>query len=517
MNWNPIEIPAGRDGITRVKNATLLRSSQLAYADNISTDRLIFEKMPGASKVNSVALAGDVLGHWDWIYGSPATQELVAYIDDGATASIVTVDGSGLAATLKSGLTTGGFPWFEEGWTGSQRALFIYNNFDIPQVYLGGGVPTADLTQSSDDWSSYRPAASGQTRTRMIAWGNSNFAHTLYLSVSGNHSNFKGGESATERIFPGEGQKITAGKFHKERFYIGKYPLGIYFLDDSDISIANWSRDRVTTSIGTAGPGCMLDIGDDLIILSTDGLFYALSQIRTQGQVVVPPFLAQETSEFIKEKVNLAYLHKVRSIWFGHKRQAWFAVPSTNSTYCDALIIFDLMEPENPKLLYSTRDVCPSLTLRRGSVTGIQKPSFGDNDGFIWQGDQTARNKGDAGYTAQYETVPVSLVPGALTRSNLEMLHVIMQPQGNWDLTLEVLRDGVTSQTLAYSMQTPGASGSTISLDSDVLAGQTIANVRHKLEGDARYVKLIGKNATADQNFAVASHIVEFSKGNDRP
>jgi hypothetical protein len=149
-------------------------------------------------------------------------------------------------------------------------------------------------------------------------------------------------------------------------------------------------------------------------------------------------------------------------------------------------------------------------------VTAIQKPSFGDTDGFLWQGDQTARSKDGAGYTAQYETVPASLVPGALTRGNLEQLHVVMQPQGNWDLTLEVLRDGVSSQTVAYSMQTPGAAAGSISLDSDVLAGQTIANVRHKISGDCRYVKLIGSNDNADENFAVMTHIVEFSKGNDR-
>jgi hypothetical protein len=473
--------------------------------------------MGGAAKINTVALSGDVLGHWDWIYGTTPTQELVAYVDDGATASIVTVGAGGVVATIKSGLTTGGFPWFEEGWTGSQRALYIFNGLNTPQVYLGGGVASTDIPNPSSDWASFKPAAAAQTDTRMIAWGNANSAHSLYLTVPGSHGNYTGGESAVERIFPGEGERISAGKFKSGRFYLAKYPRGIYYLDESDVSIANWSRKRVTSSFGLAGPGCWLDIGDDLLILGTDGFFYALSQVQTDGQVTVPTLLGIETSEFVKEKINLAYLHKVRSIWYGHKQQAWFAVPSTNSTYCDSIIIFDLNERENPKLLYSTRDVCPSLALRRSSLTAVQRPSFGDNDGFIWQGDQSARNKDNNGYNAQYETVPVSLVPGAITRSNLEMLHVIMQPKGNWDLTLEVLRDGEHSQTIAYSMQTPGAPGGTISLDSDVLAGQTIANVRHKLEGDARYVKLIGSNDNADENFAVMSHIVEFSKGNDRP
>jgi hypothetical protein len=56
-----------------------------------------------------------------------------------------------------------------------------------------------------------------------------------------------------------------------------------------------------------------------------------------------------------------------------------------------------------------------------------------------------------------------------------------------------------------------------ISLDSDVLAGQVIANVNHRLEGDCRYIKLIGKNANEDENFAVMSHLVRWSPGNEAP
>lgn len=517
QRWDSTEIPAGRDGISRMKNLGLLRSSHLAYADGVTAERFIFEKIPGAAKVNTVALSGDVLAHWDFIYGTPAAQELVAYLDDGATGAIVTVDAGGLDATVKAALTTGGFPWFEEGWTGSAKALYLFNGLDAPQVYLGGGGASTDLPDPSPDWAANKPAAASKTRERMVAWGNLNFPHNLYLSVPGNHNDFKGPESAVERVFPGEGEKITAGKFFKERFYIGKFPHGIFYLDDSDVSIANWERDRVTDSIGTAGPGCFLDIGDDLLILGTDGYFYALSQIRTQGQVEVPPFMPQETSEFIKEKLNLNYLHKVRSIWFGHKRQAWFAVPTGVSTFCNAILIFDLMDQTNAKFLYSSRDVCPSLTVRRTSLTAVRKPSFGDNDGFIWQGDQTARTKDGEGYTAQYETVPSAIIPGGVHRANLEELQVVMQPQGNWDLTIETQRDGQVGQTLAFSMQTPGAAVGSISLDSDVLAGQVIANTKHRLEGDCHYLKLIGKNENASENFAVMSHIVRYTRGNERP
>ena len=509
-------IPAGRDGINRSKNLELLRPSHLAYADGISTERDVFEKIPGASKINTVALTGDVLGHWDFIFGSPGTQELVAYHDDGATAKLVTVVTGGVDKTLNAALTTGGFPWFVEGWTGSQKALYLFNRLNAVQEYLGGATSSA-ITKPAGDWAANPPAAGASSRDRMVAWGNTNFPHNLYLSIPGVHNDFSGPESAVERMYPGEGDKITAGKFWRDKFYVGKSPQGLYYLDDTDPSIANWERARVTTSIGTGGPGCMLDLDDDLLILGTDGFFYAISQIRTLGQIEVPPFLPIETAQFLKEKLNLAALDKVRSVWFGHKRQAWFAVPTGASAFCNAIIILDLHEAGNPKFLYSSRDVCPALTMRRGSLTAVRKPSFGDNDGFIWQGDQTARNKDGNGYTAQYETVPVAVVPGAVHRANLEELQVVMQPLGNWDLTMEVQRDGEVSQTLAFSMQTPGAAVGSLSLDDDVIAGQTIANVRHRLEGDCHYIKLIGHNDNDDENFAVMSHLVRWTPGNESP
>lgn len=513
--WGPIDIPAGRDGISASKNITTQRPSHLAYAESVSADRLLFEKMGGASRFNSIVMGGTVLAHHDFI-SSTDVQELAAYLDNGVdAAAFVSVDPTGVWATPKSNMSRTAFPWFVEGWTGTAKALFLFNGANVPVYYTGGGVAALDVEKASPDWQVFRPAAAAATRTRMFAWGNTNFPHTIYGSVPGVHQDFTGPESVGEIMFPGIGSKITAGKSYKQRFYVGKYPFGIVYLDESDPAPANWHRDIVTESIGLSGPGCWLDIVDDLLILSTDGYFYALSQVRTQGQTEVPPFMPQETSDFIKERINTDYLHLVRSVWYGHKRQAWFAVPQAESTTCDAYIIFDLNEQGNPKLFWSTRDDCVSLAMVKPSLTAVAKPSFG-GAGYVWMLDQAARNKNGDGYTSQYETVPVAIMPGAVQRANLEELQVVMEPMGNWDLEIEVLRDGVPSQTIDYSMQTPGAGAGSISLDSDVVAGQTIATVRHKLHGDARYVKLIGRNENANENFAVASHIIRATPGNER-
>ena len=509
--WEPIEIPAGRDGINRAKNLSLVRPSHLAEADNVIADRFLFEKIPGSAKFNTVALSGPVAAHWYFVVSS--VEEVVAYVVGSPNSKLVTVDAGGVVTTLNSALTPfGTTPQFAEGWNGTTKALYMASGTDRIQVHTSGGLSTIDLPSPSPDWgSTTNPICLGATNTRMAASGVFTFPHHVYLSVPGDHNDFVGTDSAVEIMYPGIGEKIVAVKSHKDRLYIGKRPNGIMWLDESDPNIANWTRGIVTDSIGLEGHGCWLDIGDDLLILSSQGYFYLLSQVHTDGQVAVPPLLPMETSEFLKETLLFGALYQTRSIWFGHRRQAWFHIPIVGT------IIIDLNEQGNPKVFFSSAHDGKSLTLQRSSVTSVAKPSFGDDDGFIWLADQAARNRDGDGYVGQYETVPVAVTPGGIHRANLEELQVVMQPQGNWDLDIEVLRDGVPSQTIAYSMQTPGAGTGSVSLDSDVIAGQTIATVRHRLEGDCRYIKLIGRNENANENFAVMSHIVRTTQGNERP
>lgn len=515
-----VDIPAGLGGINRTKNLSKIPPTDYPYVDSVTIERDLIEKLPGASHINTAVLAGSpvpqVLGVWDFFSASPIVQELLAYLDDGNSAKVVTVDATGIVKTLVSGLTTGGFPWFVEGWTGTTKAVYLYNGKDSPQVYTGGATMMAVPSPAADWGAGNQPSAASMSHTRIAAWGNANFPHHLYLTVPAVHGDFTAGESALQRVYPGEGDGIKGGLFWRNKLYLGKSPQGIYFLDDSDPSIANWEVPRVTGAFGIGGPGCFLDIEDDLVVLGTDGYFYALTSIRTLGQIEAPPILPMETGNFLKEKLNLNALNIVRSVWFANKRQMWWAVPTGASTVCNALIIIDLHQ-QATRLLYSSRDVCPGLALRRPSgINSARKPCFGDNAGFLWQADQTARNKNGAAYNGQYETPPIALYPGGKQRGNLKELILTQNPQGNFDLTVEVDRDGQVGQTLAFSQNTPGAPVGSISLDADVLAGQTITNVRHRLEGDCRFVKLIGKNANANETFAVMNHKVRYTPGNDR-
>ena len=512
-----IEIPAGRGGINRGKNLDNVPITDLSYLDGLTCERDLWEKETGAAKINSVALTGSaaVKGGCEFTSAAGVT-ELIAYIDTGSAASVVTVGSGGVVKTIVSGLTTGGFPCFAEGWDGTTKALYFVNGLNTMQVYTGGAT-SSNIPSGSSDWSgSNHPSVVVAHQDRMVAFGNANFPHQLYLSVPGEHGNFTGVTSAIQRVYPGTGQKLVGAVSWRNYLYMWKYPRGIYILDDSDPNVANWRVSEVTKSVGGGGLGCVLPIEDDILFLGADAFFYALSQVRSQGQINVPPLSPLETAEFIREELNVSQLSIVQSVWYGHKRKAMFVVPATGATTNNRRVDIDFHEAGQPRFHFSRRDTCPSIWLRRATATDVQKPVFGDSSGFVWAMEQSTRAKDGAGFRGQYETPAKPLYPNGSRRGNLKELEVVMDPQGNWDLTVEVHRDGELSQTLAFSMQSPGAAASSISLDSDVIAGNTVANKRERLFGDARYIKLIGRNNTLNENFAIASHIVKFSPGNNR-
>ncbi|MFQ5485147.1 MAG: hypothetical protein ACE5DO_07420 [Desulfobacterales bacterium] len=509
-----LTIPCGQGSINRTKNLANIPKSDLAMADGITVERDLFEKEHGASKVNSVTLAAStkVTGLHELIIG--ATQEQIAYLDNG---SIVTVTSSGIGKTIKTGLTTGTFPRFTEGWDGAAKALYITNGKDTPQVYTQGA-STSNIPGPAGDWSgTNQPTDFVSHKARMFGFGNGNFPHTLYLSDVGTHGDFTGGESALHIVYPGDGEKIVAAISWRERLYVFKYPRGIYIFDDTDISPSNWRVVKVTGSIGVAGPGCVLVTEDDILILASDGYIYALSQIRTLGQVEMPPLLPIQTGEFFKEELNLSNLDIVQSVYYGHKRKAMFAVPGTGSTVNNRRIDIDMHVSGRPMVFYSKRDTQPSIGLRRATLTAIPKPIIGDDNGFVYDIENTVRAKDGAGFNGQFETPGLALYRAGNRRGNLKELEITFQPQGAYDVDVEVHRDGVLSETVKFSQQSPGAAASSFSLDSDVIAGNTVANVRKRITGDARFVKLLARNNVLNETFRIMDMNLRYTGGSTKP
>lgn len=512
-----VELIAGQGGLNRMQNLALLPKTDLAWVESLTVENVTWQKMAGATPYNSAPLPAGLASIWDF-FNKDFTQEQIAWLSDGQA---VVVDQAGvIQKTLYAG-TPAPLPWLVEGFVDTAtKALFFLNGIDVPRYYANDGATalvSAPISLPSDDWPfpGAQPTMAFQHGFRLVAVGGPD-PHRVYLSSPRSHDKFGAsvGDSVSLNVYPGQGQKLVGGLSFREKGYLWKYPRGIYGIDDSDTNIANWKTPLLTPAVGMAGPGCVCAVEDDVIFLDADGYFHALSAVQTQSQETVPTLFSRETDDFIRTQLNLNALDLTRSVYYSRKRLLIFAVPAAGSSIANRYLLIDFNLPSGPRLLWSSRDECPALAVRRENRT--QEPIVGDATGTIWRLDRTARNKGGAGYRSQYEVPAQALCEGGIRRMNLYELEVIFRPTGDYDLTLEVhkmTKDGTDVETLDFSMQTFGVPIGSMSFDPDVLAGTTIQTARRRLHGDANYLKLIGYNNEADQTFSVMDMIVRGKPG----
>lgn len=499
-----MEVPAGLGGLNRMKNLAQYPRTDLTLVESLTYEHNAWQKEGGATKYNVSPLGGSVVALRDF-WDDSFTQSLMAYLDNGQWSTVLP---SGLGSSLAA-MTPGTQGWFVEAWVNQQnKALFLFNGQDKPK-YSTGGV-AQDIALSSADWSPGNyPAFGFLHKSRLVA----PLKHRAYLSSPQSHDKFgqQAGDSTQLNVYPGEGQKIVAGISFREKGYLFKYPKGIYLIDDVDTNLSNWGTPKLTDAVGTAGPGCVVATEDDVIFLDSDGYFHQLSAVRTYRQESVPAMFPTELSDWFRSQINLNRLDLVRSAYYSRKRQLVFVLPGTGSNVNNRRLTLDFNIGDKVRIGWSTRDVCPSLALRQDVQT--QHLIAGDASGYVWTLDQDTRSKDGVGYVGQYETPTMDVIEKGIRLANLYELQVVFNPVGNWDLTMEVHRDGQLGQTLLFSMQSTGGAVGSFSLDSDVLGGTTIQNAIQRLEGDCKYLKLLGRNSGAGQDFSVMNHLIRYKPG----
>lgn len=511
--FRQMKFPCGQGGLDRSHNFTRFSPSNLAMCDGITTEDGTWRKEGGAAKINTNTLgAATIRGLHDfWSGATPSVQELIAVLSDGR---IVTVGSAGIVNTLTSGVGDA-FPVFGEGWNGTTKALYFCNGQVQMQTY-DGSVWSA-IANPNTDWNGTNGYPTGvfQHRTRMIAYGLASAPHDIFLSLSANNSDYASVESIRQEVGPGVGDGIIGGVSWRERAYFFKRPFGIYVLDDSDTNPVNWSITPVSQSIGLAGPGGVIALDDDLLILANDGFFYSFTQVAHQGEQSATPVLPMQIGEYLRTELNQSRLDLAHMIWYGNKRQVHIAVPAAGSSVNNRRIVGDLSTGTGLRILPSRRDTCSALALRRDTRTSPPRPIMGDHAGFVWSLDRATRTKDGLGYRGQFEYAPREFYPGGSRRGNLEFLDLTFAPNGNFDVTIEVHRDGALSETKTFSQQSAGGAVGSFSLDADVLGGTMIANRRHKVGGDALRVSLLGKNEGAGEDFSIQDINLYFSPGRE--
>ena len=516
-------LPVGQLGFTGTQNPSQAQPGHFIFVDGAELDGGIIRKEGGASKLNAGALGGGatVVSGITW-QPVPGTDHTVVFLDSGDV--LRDTSGGTFPTTMASGLTVNRDPppWFLAAGgeaTGLLRRLFLFSAGNQVQVSANPWTTFGAIANPAADWTVAFPTFGVHHAFRVFAGGNASDPHRLYYSTTGDHSDFVGAGAGTISIYPGEGERLAGGISFRGALIIYKYPTGVYIVNTSDPSPANWSVQPLSRAVGTLNQHSIVQIENDTLYMDRHGNIHSLAATNEFGDVNssnigdfndIPPFM--------RSNVNLSLLRRIQGVWYQAKRQAWFAMPLTGETDNNFRFIIGFQEPTAqgpaaPKFFMSRRDVCVSLWLRPDTL-GIPKPAFGDNVGFVWTADEDARDKDGVGYPITFETAATDLAfldPQLATRSKTgQFLELSFEPRGDWDLTVEVHWDDVLTSIVQFNMGSGGAALGSFILDTDVLAASVVRSVRRRIAGSGRRIKLIGENAGVGQDVSLSEFHLSF-------
>lgn len=503
-------LPGGLGGLNSSGSPRLILDTDLVDMDNLSYFNDTWAKSGGADKINTTALAGGVTitGYHEWAV-TPGTVELVASTSDG---KLVTIGPGGIVKTLKTGIGTNRVGVFAEGSTTGTRQLFFANGSTNLLVYEGGasavvvGAPAADWATTPPTWI---VAHNGRL------WAG-NDSPRIYGSLLLHHADFTGTGNQTFNVYPGEGEGIVGAVSKWGRLFLFKYPLGIYYLDDSNADPDLWTTPRHGRNVGSIGHRSIVEAAEDVLFVSPDGYIHALSAVQEFGEVKSSAILPMQLSPFFKKNVDFSRARNVQSVYFGSKRKVYWCFTRKGSSVNDLIVGLDFHNPGAVQAFISRRDTCEAMGIYTDQTTKDQYPAAGDNAGFLWKLETDTYEKDGMPYNGFWETHDIPLFEGGQQNANLKELEVEFNVDGNWIVDVKVIVDGVYRETKTFSSQGNGAVLGAFVLGSDVLGLRTVQNLRGRLHGDGRRVRLSGENRRPGESFEIVSQTIKFLPGNTR-
>lgn len=517
------EIPIGFGGLNGSKNQSQVRPEQLVTARNLDLSRGTVAKAGGATKYNSAAITGapTVLGGWDW-WPTAGAQRMVVVLSDG---TIKKDSGLGtFPVTLASALTVSDTtPMFVEGGkeaAAGNRKLFIFTGQNQVKVLSGDGVVVADIATPPADWATNFPTFGFVHEGRLWAGGNANDPNRLYYSTTTNHEDFTGAGSGSISLFPGEGERLIMGTSYKGLAIGWKFPVGIYLIDTSSPTVANWRVSRLTLGTGAVSPLGFCLIDNDIVFIDANGNFQLLSAVQEFGDAANTNLSQKDQmGPYMRDNINFAELRRCRAIYYPAKREAIFTFARGSGTTQDARITIDFNRPDGHRFHTHDRDTNTALWLKK-DVGNTPRPTIGDNAGFVWNLDQAVKTKDGVAYTGEFQTPHLDFSNIDLklaTRLKVgQFLEVVAEPTGNWNLAVDIIWDGVVSQTVSFSMGSSSASLGSFVLGTDTLGGDSIQNGKRRIVGSGRRFSLVARNSGAGEDFSLVRFYLHFIPGDER-
>lgn len=460
----PIGLAKG--GLVGQKDPTLLKTGDLAGATNLLFGEAgLVEKEGGSTKINAAALDGGaaiMAGH-DWWPTASVQRRVVALasgklLKDDMTGAFGTTLKTGLGSTKITQLIDGGGES-----AGAASHLFVVNGFDVVQVLDDDGATTHNLTTPPADWSgNNQPSFMFLFRGVMVGGGNLNFSNNLYASLGSNHEDFTTAGTWVLPVYPRAGVRLVAGLTAFGKAYLWKFPRGIFWIDDSAAAVSGWFVKEASGQYGAAPtPHSVVQIDESVVAFVSNTGNIVLMQ-ESSGSLTGVAFTdltkVLKLREVIRANFNLSRLSRIQARWYDERKHLEVGFASLGGSKEDRRLVIDFNE-ERTRVEITRKDVQSALWMER-DADGIPRPMAGDDVGFVRKLDQTARTVDGAAYPFGLRTAATDFTDIDARMSGYKLfkaLHLEYVPSGAFDVTCEVIVDGMSMGFVTFSMDSAGS------------------------------------------------------------
>ena len=518
-----ITLPVGLQGFNGSQNPSQLQPGHMSYVEGVDIDGGILVKDGGAQKLNSSALnsGASIIAGINW---NPAGDNHdVIMLSDG---DVLKDTGAGtFGTTLTSGLSAPTIfnPFFVTAGgeaVGETPKLFLFSEANQVQVVEGAANSMAAIADPPTDWASSFPVFGVQHSNRLWGGGNSSDPHRMYYSMLTDHGDFVDATAGTLAVYPGEGRQLVGGISFNGVLIVWKYPKGIYVIDTRNSDKAEWSVTKLSGAVGGSSPQTIFPIGNDILFLSPGGSFHLLSAVNQFGDVRTSDIgQVADINYFMRKNISLLNIRKAQGLWYPSRGKAWFMMPSIGATQNDRRMILDFNEATfGARFFISRRDTGISAW-PRPDTNGVEKPTLGDNAGFVWLMDDEERNKDSVAYTMELESADddFSFADPTLAnvRKNGQFLELTVDTVVTSSLNVVPIWDGIDSQPIVFDIGAEGSVLGSFILDTDELASSGTQTIRRKLDGSGRRLKLRISNEVLDDEVRIANIKVAFARSDE--
>lgn len=462
-------------------------------------------KAPGTDNLNSSELESGVAVRGIYDYWRQGT------VDSPTQRRIIHI-----GTKMKSDQADGTFTDIITGLNSS--SIPQYSTFD--DLLIIGSSAGADLPRSYDGTTAQVLLGSPPNFSFSVTHKNHQFAagvfanpSRLYYSVPLNPEDWTNSGSGSIDIDPNDGDMITGIVSHKDNLWVFKGPNRGSIHRISGSSSSDWAKTPFVKGLPLPWIHCIFAFGDDIGFMTTNGSVHSLKATAAYGDYN-QAWLSYPINKYLQENLNNSRARFFVSATDPNRGYVWLGITPSGQTTNTRYLIMDyrfLSQNETyPRWSYWDARAFASIALIRD--TSRPRLMAGGYDGFVYKLDQTSRTNNGSAINMNVATPSLTYGDEWMLK-NLDNVGVSLNALNDNNVTLEWVRDGVSS---ASATVTQGATGGLFDeglFDDAVFGGQAFLPRFFGIEngGDFRSISYSFSDSINDSDLEIHNFMAKIT------